>query len=80
MRSTKNKKAMVLHKSKVLSTIKIKFVVIRIGLLYIKMLIVILRATTNKMSQRNDKRIKMLYGKTPLYDMKEGRNRETKKT
>ena len=61
---------MVLHKSKVLSTIKIKFVVIRIGLLYIKMLIVILRATTNKISQRNDKRIKMLYRKTPLYDMK----------
>ena len=43
---------MVLPKSKVLSTIKIKFVVIRTGLLYIKMLTVILRATTNKISQK----------------------------
>lgn len=50
--STKNKKTMVIPKSKVLSTIKIKFVVIRTGLLYIKMLTVILRATTNKISQK----------------------------
>ena len=43
---------MVLHKSKVLLTVKINFAVIRTGLLYIKMLIVILRATTSKISQK----------------------------